>query len=71
MGTTEIRFTQQPSPQQLVSKAAGVIQRSKVSLTHIMLSYRHETIELFKDKETGEWTGRGKIAGTSAAELIG
>lgn len=71
MNSVSIFFTNQPSPQQLVSKAAGVIQRSKVSLTHIILSHKHETIELFKDKETGQWSGKGKIAGTTAAELIG
>ena len=67
----DIHFSKMPTPQQLVSKAAGMIQRSKVSLTHITLSHKNETIELTKDRETGEWSGKGKIAGTTAAELIG
>lgn len=71
MNSVSIFFSKQPTPQQLVSKAAGVIERSKVSLTHIILSHKNETIELFKDKETGQWSGKGGIAGTTAAKLIG
>ena len=48
-----------------------MIERSKKSLNHITLSYKHETIELIKDKETGQWSGRGRIAGTTGADLVG
>ena len=71
MCAIDIHFSKLPTPQQLVSKAAGMIERSKKSLNHITLSYKHETIELIKDKETGQWAGRGRIAGTTGADLVG
>ena len=48
-----------------------MIERSKKSLNYITLSYKNETIELIKDKETDTWSGRGRIAGTSGADLVG
>lgn len=67
----DIHFSKQPTPQQLVSKAAGMIERSKVSLTQIVLTYRNETITLTKDPATKQWHGTGRIAGTSGADLVG
>lgn len=71
MTAIDIHFSKLPTPQQLVNKAAGMIQRSKVSLNCITLSYKNEVIELTKDKETGQWSGKGRIAGTTGAELVG
>ena len=71
MNSISIYFSKQPTPQQLVSKAAGAIQRSKVSLTHITLSHKNETITLTKDPDTKTWRGTGRIAGTSGADLVG
>lgn len=71
MNSVSIFFSNHPTPQQLVNKAAGVIQRSKVSLTHIILSHKNDTIELFKDKETGQWSGKGRIGNTTAADIVG
>ena len=48
-----------------------MIERSKVSLTQITLTYKNETIELTKDPETKQWTGKGKIGGITAAQMIG
>lgn len=67
----DIHFSNLPTPQQLVSKAAGMIERSKVSLTQINLSYRNETITLTKDPATKQWRGTGKIANTSGSNLVG
>ena len=71
MTIVDIHFTKLPTPEQLVSKAAGMIQRSKVSLSEIVLSYRNETITLTKDPATKQWRGSGRIAGTSGADLVG
>ena len=71
MTIIDIHFSNLPTPQQLVNKAAGMIQRSKVSLTQITLSYRNEVITLTKDPATKQWKGTGKIAGTSGSDLVG
>lgn len=70
MAAIDIHFSKLPTPEQLVSKAAGMIERSKVSLTQITLSYKNETIELIKDPETKQWTGKGKIGGITAAQIV-
>ena len=70
MTAIDIHFSNLPTAEQVINKATGMAKRSKVALTQMVLSYRNEAVELTKDRQTKQWSGKGQLAGIKAEQII-